>query len=47
MIAAAIHQRLHREYAKLEGFGDDFGDFLDDLDDLEHRVAQEQDPRMK
>jgi len=26
--------RLHREYAKLEGFGDDFGDFLDGLDHL-------------
>ena len=26
--------RLHREYAKLEGFGNDFGDFLDGLDNL-------------
>ena len=26
--------KLKKEYAKLEGFGDDFGDFLDDLDGI-------------
>ena len=31
--------RLHREYAKLEGYGDDFGDFLEDLDNLVRRVV--------
>lgn len=31
--------RLHREYAKLEGYGDDFGDFLDDLDQLVRHVV--------
>ena len=30
--------KLHKEYSKLEGFGDDFGDFLDDLDDLDQRL---------
>jgi nucleolar MIF4G domain-containing protein 1 len=27
-------QKLNREYAKLEGFGDDFGDFLSSLDSI-------------
>lgn len=27
-------RRLNKEYARLEGYGDDFGDFLDDLDDI-------------
>jgi nucleolar MIF4G domain-containing protein 1 len=31
--------RLYREYTKLEGYGDDFGEFLGDLDHLVHRVA--------
>ena len=31
--------KLHKEYSKLEGFGDDFGDFLDDLDALDHRLS--------
>jgi nucleolar MIF4G domain-containing protein 1 len=33
-------KKLHKEYAKLEGFGDDFGDFLDDLDDIILRVTK-------
>lgn len=32
-------QKLNKEYAKLEGYGDDFGDFLDDLDDVVTRVS--------
>ena len=32
--------KLNKEYAKLEGFGDDFGDFLDDLDDMVLRVQR-------
>ena len=32
-------RKLNKEYAKLEGYGDDFGDFLEDLDDMVHRVA--------
>ncbi|CAJ1966882.1 unnamed protein product [Cylindrotheca closterium] len=31
--------KLNKEYAKLEGYGDDFGDFLDDLDNLVHRIS--------
>lgn len=31
--------RLHKEYAKLEGYGDDFGEFLDGLDNLVSRVV--------
>eukprot|EP00980_Cylindrotheca_fusiformis_P008760 scaffold1869_cov122-Cylindrotheca_fusiformis.AAC.22 len=31
--------KLHKEYAKLEGYGDDFGEFLDDLDGMMLRVA--------
>lgn len=31
--------RLHREYAKLECYGDDFGDFLDDLDTMVQRIS--------
>lgn len=27
-------KKLNKEYAKLEGYGDDFGDFLDGLDDM-------------
>ena len=33
--------RLKKEYAKLEGYGDDFGDFLDDLDHLAGRISSE------
>jgi nucleolar MIF4G domain-containing protein 1 len=29
---------LHKEYATLDGYGDDFGDFLDQLDTLPHRI---------
>lgn len=32
--------RLNREYAKLEGYGEDFGDFLHDLDDIATRVTR-------
>jgi len=35
--------KLNREYAKLEGYGDDFGFFLDDLDGLAGRVVQQHD----
>lgn len=31
--------KLHKEYAKLEGFGGDFGEWLDDLDDMMVRVT--------
>lgn len=31
-------QRLNKEYAKLEGYGDDFGDFLNDVDDMVHTI---------
>ena len=31
--------RLNKEYAKLECYGDDFGDFLDDLDTIVNRVT--------
>uniref|UniRef100_A0A7S4AX47 MI domain-containing protein n=1 Tax=Pseudo-nitzschia australis TaxID=44445 RepID=A0A7S4AX47_9STRA len=31
-------EKLNKEYAKLEGYGDDFGDFLDDLDHMVSRV---------
>lgn len=33
--------RLYKEYARLEGFGDDFGDFLDDLDRIGSRVDKD------
>eukprot|EP00536_Pseudo-nitzschia_multiseries_P016766 jgi/Psemu1/222516/e_gw1.1226.6.1 len=32
--------KLYKEYAKLEGYGDDFGDFLDDLDNMMVRIKQ-------
>lgn len=32
--------RLNREYANLEGYGDDFGEFLDGLDDMVRRVTR-------
>lgn len=32
-------KRLHKEYSKLEGFGDDFGNFLDALDEVVDRVV--------
>lgn len=32
--------KLYKEYSKLEGYGDDFGDFLDDLDGLMARIQQ-------
>ena len=32
--------RLNKEYAKLEGYGDDFGEFLDDLDGMTKRITQ-------
>ncbi|KAL3817524.1 hypothetical protein ACHAXA_003697 [Cyclostephanos tholiformis] len=35
----SIQRELNREYAKNEGFGDDFGDFLMGLDDLVERCV--------
>ncbi|CAB9504936.1 Suppressor of glycerol defect protein 1 [Seminavis robusta] len=35
-------KRLHKEYAKLNGYGDDFGDFLDSVDTLVARVNDKQ-----
>jgi nucleolar MIF4G domain-containing protein 1 len=32
--------KLYKEYSKLEGYGDDFGDFLDDLDGMMARIQQ-------
>lgn len=32
-------KKLNKEYAKLEGYGDDFGDFLDGLDDMLDNIA--------
>mmetsp|Transcript_4480 Transcript_4480/g.8598 ORF Transcript_4480/g.8598 Transcript_4480/m.8598 type:complete len:936 (-) Transcript_4480:876-3683(-) len=32
-------KKLNKEYAKLEGYGDDFGDFLDGLDDMLDNLA--------
>ena len=32
-------KKLHKEYAKLEGYGDDFGDFLDGLDGMLEKIA--------
>lgn len=32
--------KLYKEYSKLEGYGDDFGDFLDDLDDMMVRLRK-------
>ena len=31
-------KRLHKEYAKEEGYGDDFGEFLDSLDNMVERL---------
>jgi nucleolar MIF4G domain-containing protein 1 len=32
-------KRLHKEYAKMECYGEDFGDFLDDIDEVVKRVV--------
>lgn len=32
-------KKLNKEYAKLEGYGDDFGDFLDTLDDMLYNIT--------
>lgn len=37
--------KLHKEYAKLEGYGDDFGEFLDDLDGIMLRVTAPRDKK--
>ena len=34
-------KKLNKEYAKLEGYGEDFGDFLDDLDGMVGRITEE------
>lgn len=33
-------KKLNKEYSKLEGYGDDFVDFLDDMDSLMDRIVQ-------
>lgn len=35
-------KRLYQEYAKMEGYGDDFGEFLEDLDELVVRTTEKQ-----
>lgn len=32
-------EKLNKEYARLEGYGEDFGDFLDDLDGIVQRIS--------
>jgi nucleolar MIF4G domain-containing protein 1 len=36
-------EKLYKEYSKLEGYGDDFGEFLDDLDDMLVRLKRPND----
>ena len=38
-VSAGKKKRLYAEYAKMEGYGDDFGEWLDGLDDMVHRVT--------
>ena len=37
--SAKDKKKLHKEYAKLEGYGDDFGDFLDGLDGMLDKIT--------
>jgi nucleolar MIF4G domain-containing protein 1 len=36
-------EKLYKEYSKLEGYGDDFGEFLEDLDDMLVRLKRPND----
>ena len=41
--SAKDKKKLNKEYSKLEGYGDDFGDFLDGLDTMLDKIAGDDD----